>query len=72
MIDRKELKKAMIDNDTNVTKLANCLSISKTALSNKINGKSEFKLSEIKTLIYLLHLNQDETYKIFFNQFVNC
>lgn len=65
MINQKELKKSMIDNDTNVTRLAGCLRISKTSLSNKINGKTEFRLSEIQKLIHLLQLDKDEAYKIF-------
>lgn len=65
MINQKELKKSMIDNNTNVTKLAGCLNVSKAALSNKINGKTEFKLSEIKKIIHLLRLNKEKAYEIF-------
>lgn len=46
--------------------LAKELGISDQSLSLKINGKSDFKLSEIKRLKALLHLTTAEVIGIFF------
>ena len=48
------------------TFIANRLGISRQALLHKVQGQTEFKASEVQTLIPLLHLNKDEVMDIFF------
>lgn len=48
--------------------IADKMSISRTALYNKINGKTEFYASEIQSLSEILNLGIEEKEKIFFNQ----
>lgn len=51
-----------------VTGLARELGITREGLYNKINGKTEFKASEVVAMARLLHLNQSEREQIFFAQ----
>lgn len=53
MIDKKTLEKTLIDFDMRARDLAEYLGISYAAARNKINGASEFKHSEIYSLIKL-------------------
>lgn len=51
-----------------VTWLARELGITREGLYNKINGKTEFKASEVAAMARLLHLNQSQREQIFFAQ----
>lgn len=53
-------------NDTNET-LAEALNISRQTMSAKINGKVDFKQSEIKIIVERYKLTPEETEQIFFN-----
>lgn len=59
--------------DSPFTKLeiAEQLGISRQGLDNKLNGKTEFKSSEIKTLSRLFNLTSAERDSIFFNDYVD-
>lgn len=48
--------------------LSKALGISEQAFYNKLNGESDFKASEIRTLKEELHLTSDEINFIFFNE----
>lgn len=49
--------------------IAEKMSISRQSLSNKINGKTQFKTEEIKMLSKLLNIdNPDDLYEIFFKE----
>lgn len=48
--------------------LARSIGISEQAFYNKLNGESDFKASEIKTLRGELNLTSDEVNYIFFNE----
>lgn len=48
--------------------IADKMNISRTALYNKINGKTEFYASEIQSLSKILNLELEEKERIFFNQ----
>ena len=51
--------------------LADELCLSEQALYNKLNGRTEFKNSEIKKLAALLSLSMDDVNLIFFDGGVN-
>ena len=51
--------------------LAASLGLSEQAYYNKINGKAEFKNSEIKKLAHILALTMDAVNNIFFDSEVN-
>ena len=48
--DFKKLRALMVEKDLNARKLAKLLKIPEPTLYNKLNGKSEFKISEIKKI----------------------
>ena len=57
----------VLHNDTNKT-LAECLGISERSVSDKINENgTEFKQSEIATIIKRYSLSDEQTSDIFFN-----
>mgnify|MGYP002520017536 CR=1 FL=1 len=51
--------------------IAETLGISKQAFLNKMNGNSEFKASEIRTLAEMLNLPLEKVSYIFFETSVN-
>lgn len=66
-----ELRAAIARNDMSFRSIASQLSITEQALNNKMNGKTEFKNSEIKKLSQLLGLSMDAVNYIFFDNCVN-
>ena len=48
-------------------KLAVLLGIKGSTLSLKVNGKAEFKLTEVNKLRSILHLSDDDVLSIFFS-----
>lgn len=61
----------IIDNSNfTKTEIAEQLGITRQGLYDKLNEKTEFKSSEIKTLSRLLNLSNDQRDKIFFSDFV--
>ena len=63
-----DLLREYIDNNgVKIQFLAKKLNISRAALSQKINNKSEFKAKEIQGLCDLLGINSpEEQYRVFF------
>lgn len=51
--------------------IAEALGITRQAFYKKLNGKREFKNSEIKTLAMILHLTSKERDDIFFADYVD-
>lgn len=47
--------------------IAKKLNLSQYGFSLKLNGKNEFKWSEIEKIITILNLNEEEKNKIFFS-----
>lgn len=47
--------------------VAAALNISRVTLNEKLNGRSEFKMSEAKQLKETLNLSKDQVYAIFFD-----
>ena len=53
--------------EDNIERLAEHLEISRQTLSQKIDGKSEFKRDEIDKIITRYKLTPEETHEIFFS-----
>ena len=68
----KPLMKAMIakNNDTQGS-LAKALSLPQSALSHRINGTIDFRLSEINCIRKRYKLTDEETVDIFFDKIVS-
>ena len=47
--------------------IAAALKISRVTLNQKINGRSDFKISEVKQLKDTLNLTKEQVYAIFFD-----
>lgn len=63
----RELKTKIRDKGLKLQYVADSLNISRMALNNKLNGKTEFNLKEIRALEQLLDLSQHDMAQIFFN-----
>lgn len=66
-----ELKVEMLRNKVNRTQLAEKLNITKSALSKKINGVSEFSRKDIRIVKEVLKLTPQRVDEIFFNNEVD-
>lgn len=66
-----EFRVAVVRAGISNRELANRLRMSEQTLYNKINGQTEFKNSEIKTLAETLKLSMREVNTIFFDGKVN-
>lgn len=58
-MNKKNIKSLMIRYDHNQRSLSKHLFISKLALNNKLNGKSEFKESELISMADLFNVSID-------------
>lgn len=65
MVDTNYFKYVMKKNGDNMESLAASLNISRTSLSQKINNKQDFKLSEIYTICKKYNITIEEGSKIF-------
>ena len=66
MTDLRLLKKVVSDSGLPLSVIARKTNISRESLYNKINGKTEFKASEMSSLSSLLNLSDEMKNKIFF------
>lgn len=66
MIDTKLLTKAIEKSGLKKFYIAQALGLSAYGLHNKLNGKTEFKASEIKSLSELLGMSVEMKERIFF------
>lgn len=65
MTNTLKLKAAIAESGMNQEQIAKMLGVSLSTFNYKLNGVSEFKASEIKKLMELLHLNSDKVMLIF-------
>ena len=65
MINTLKLKAAIAESGMNQEQIAKMLGVSLCTFNYKLNGVSEFKVSEIKKLAELLDLDADKVMKIF-------
>lgn len=66
MFNQKLLKAKIIAQGFTRAEMAKKIGISLTTLNYKLNGRQEFKLSEVKKICTILNLNKTEREKIFF------
>ena len=55
------------ESDLSQEAIAAALNISRVTLNQKINGRSDFKISEVKQLKDTLNLTNEQVYAIFFD-----
>lgn len=65
------LKSKMVLHGDNITTLADKLDVSRQTLSLKIDGISDFKLSEVKKIRLMYHLTDEEMLEVFFGGISN-
>lgn len=70
-MNRPELRASIARKGITNRKLAEILGLSEQAFYNKIQGKTEFKESEIKSLATILKLSMRDVDNIFFDKCVN-
>lgn len=66
MINTSKLKAKIVENGLLQEQVAMQLGMTSATFNYKLNNKTEFKGSEIKMLIVILHLTADELMAIFF------
>ena len=66
MFNQKLLKAKIIAQGLTRAEMAKKIGISLTTLNYKLNGRQEFKLSEVKKICTILNLNKTEREKILF------
>lgn len=64
-MNKNNLKAELVRNGFTTDDVAKAIGISRTSLDRKMNGTSEFKLSEVFALVKLLHLDNDAAVGIF-------
>lgn len=67
MINTKELKKVMQDSGLKKSAVAGRLRITTQTLTRKLNGESEFNVSEAQELSEMLGLSASQRQRIFFS-----
>ena len=72
MTDSVKLREYMQQSGFKLSFIASKIGISVQTLLNKIEGKTEFKASEIKKLCELLHIGLSGMQEIFFAMDVDC
>ena len=71
MTDTELLRETIEKSGISVTFIANSLGISRTGLYKKLNGKTEFKVSEISKMKDILNITSKVRDAIFFSKNVN-
>ncbi|MDE5977311.1 MAG: DUF739 family protein [Turicibacter sp.] len=61
-----KLKAKIVEQGLSYKDVYEDLGLSKTAFLSKMNGKTQFKLSELRKIVVILDLNQSELKEIFF------
>lgn len=67
----KLLKEVINDSGRKLESIASVIGIDRASLYNKLNGITEFKVSEINSLCDTLHLDAKTKMLIFFNDELN-
>ena len=71
MTDTLKLKAKIMEKGMNIQSLSKEMQLSANALSNKINNKKDFKVSEIWTIKDLFQLSNNDIISIFFAEKVD-
>lgn len=65
-----KLRGKIVENRMNIGEFCRAAGFVRSTFERKMNGVSEFNRDEIERIISILHLNDDETRKIFFENIV--
>ena len=71
MVNKKKINQAIKISGYKKEYLAREMGISKQAFSNKINGNTEFKASELFYLVGKLHIRTEDIEEVFFGKKAN-
>ena len=66
-MSKNALKDKIKESGLSQEAIAAALNISRVTLNEKINGRSDFKISEVKQLKEKLNLTNEQVYSIFFD-----
>jgi len=69
MYNKQKLKAELVLRDMSMADFAQKLNMNKSTLNRKINGKSEWSLSEIQSIKSII--GDEQTYEIFFGDKVS-
>ena len=70
-MNKPMLKAEMAKNNDTQSSLAKALGLPESAVSNRLNGKIEFRVSEIQSIRRRYKLSDKETVAIFFSEAVS-
>lgn len=59
-MEEKKIKEKILESGLKQDFIANCLGIKSTSLTNKLKGRADFKLREIRLLKKILNINDNE------------
>ena len=68
MCDYDALERKIKDSGYKQYYIAKRMGLSESGLSNKLNGRTQFKLDEVTTLARMLNLSGEELLQIFFKK----
>ncbi len=71
MMDGKRLRHILVDKDRSVASLAKSIGIAPCTLGRKLDGKTEFTVSEIVAIRGELELSNNDIQTIFFDEAVS-
>lgn len=67
MVNLSKLKGLLAEKGITVKELSSYLSISRQAMSNKINGKTDFSLDDVVKIAKYMGLSDEDVHYIFLN-----
>lgn len=68
MANLKKLRETIEDSGMTIVAIARKSGVERATLYNKINGKSDFKISEVMSLTKVLQLSEEQRNAIFFDE----
>ena len=71
-MNKSMMKSVIVRNNDTQAALAQALNLPQSAISNRINGKIDFRISEIQCIRKRYKLTAQETEDIFFDGAVSC
>ena len=71
-MNKSMMKSVIVRNNDTQEALAQALNLPQSAISNRINGKIDFRISEIQCIRKRYKLTAKETEDIFFDGAVSC
>lgn len=65
---KNKLKAKMKEKGFNQTMLAKAIYITDPTLTSKLNGRTDFNLTDLRLIVKALELTSDELFEIFFSE----